>query len=972
MNKEVRFTGFTAVPSDYECPDGQLAQSFNLLNETGSMQPIFPPKVMLALDSDSKIIYIHKTSAYQHYIIKTSYGAIKWMLPSGGEIKELRSSHYETISHVDAVGNTLMVFTSTAIIYYLWKDNGYKELGDALPDIQISFGLVGRPRLYSVSDDSKSTFTISFDGIAENDINGTFSEANKSKITSQVMAKVNKFIAQQTVNKGRFCFPFLVRYALRLYDGTLTCQSAPVLMNPSTNACPVVMWKHITGKKNYTDAELDIMLVAATLDYQAIRNDGLVHLDNWSDIVKGVEVYISKPIYTFDQNGECTSFADSDNFETKFIGCLYNKPTRPGGEPFGSSVEEDRILGPFAEGQTLDFLKFYSEWEYSKIYALYFSPDRSYPSKTLHLPEFSDNKVAETIRNTSTFYKLQSLDLTEVKESANARQTIVVEDEYLQSLVARETLPDDYLSHDKLRASQSFGYNSRLNLSGVKRKLFNGFYLASQLAYKNVDFNWSGNKNSTALHITAPPFNTHDYTVTVYIKENNQDYAVTAYFMGFLGMGYNLGRLFSEELTYTNLVTGEERKAREKHSWGCYFFYPNVNAYRMVIQDSMMIDDGNGGYKYPRLIIDLQPHDFLNGAYAVLDYERVVSDNYDSAKIPTIPYNPTTDQNVVDVPNKIYTSEVNNPFFFPVTGINTIGTGRIMGICSAAKALSQGQFGQFPLYAFTDEGVWALEVSSSGGFTAKQPITRDVCRSAESITQIDSAVLFATDRGIMLISGSQTQCISDVLNAPDFLDFNTLPRLCEKFPEFAHPDCLFTDYIKNCRMAYDYVNQRIVLFNPEKRYSYVYSMKTKLWGIQGCALSSVINSYPDALAMAKGEVDGEEKNLLVDLSSTDAETVRCLLVSRPLKLDSPDVLKTVTTTIQRGMLRGVDVSTVIYGTRDYVSWHLVGSSHGLSLRSFFGTPYKAFRIVSIATLRKGNTIAGCSFELTPKMTNRLR
>ena len=958
MLKELRFTGFTAVPSDYECPDGQLAQSLNLLNETGSMQPIFPPKVLFSLDAGSEIIFVHKTSAYHHYILKTPDGSLKWMLASGGGIKDLRASHYETVSHVDSIGNTLLVFTSTAIIYYLWKDNGYKELGDALPDIQISFGLVGRPRLYSVSDDSKSTFTISFDPIAENDLNATFSEANKTKITSQVMAKVNKFIAQQTVGKGRFCFPFLVRYALRLYDGTLTAHSAPVLMNPSTNTCPIVIWKHATGKKNYTDAELDIMLVAATLDYQIIANDGYIFLDDWSDIVKGVEVYVSKPIYTFDQNGECSSFADSDNFETKFIGRLYSSNDTEGEDSGVQDVTEDKFLAP----ANRDWETFYSEWEYSKIYALYFSKDRSYPSKTLHLPEFSGDKVAETIRNTSTFYKLHDIAITELKASASSRKEITVEDEYLQSLLARETLTDDYLSHDRLFASNSFVYNSRLNLSGVSRELFSGFYLASMLAYKNVDFDWIGSINKTALRITAPA-NTHDYTVTVYVKENNCDYAVTSRFSGFLGATYRLGRLFSEELAYTNLVTGEERTAREKHSWGCYFFYPNVNAYRMVIADQ---------YRGKRYIIDLQAHDFLNGAFAVLDYERVVLDNYDSAKIPDIEHDPDIGQNLVDMPDKIYTSEVNNPFFFPVTGINTVGTGRILGICSAAKALSQGQFGQFPLYAFTDEGVWALEVSSSGGFSAKQPITRDVCRSADSITQIDSAVLFATDRGIMLISGSQTQCISDPLNSPDYFDFAHLPGLCAKFPEFRHPDCLFSEFIKDCRMAYDYVNQRIVLFNPAKGYAYVYSMKTKLWGIQECSLTSVINSYPDALAMAKGEE--EEVNYLVDLSNTDAETVRCLLVSRPLKFDSPDVLKTLTTMVQRGMLpRNMeDMATILYGTRDYISWHLIGSSRGLSLRSFRGTPYKAFRIVSVATLRKGNTIAGCSFDLTPRMTNRLR
>lgn len=962
MIKETRYTGITAVPSDYDCPDGQLAESFNLLNEDGAMRPLFPPKTVLTLPAGHEIIFVHKTATYQHYIIRVSDTSLKWMNTTGGTTKTIRTAHVETISHVNAVGNTLLVFTETAIIYYLWSDNDYKELGDALPDVQISFGLIGRPRLYSVSDDSKSTFTISFDGIDEDDINGTFSEENKEKITSQVMAKVNKFVTQQTVNSGRFCFPFLVRYALRLYDGTLTYHSAPVLMNPSTHACPIVIWNHIKGKKRYTEAELDIMLVAANLDYQIIANDGYVQLENWSDIVKGVDIFISKPIYTFDQNGECSSFADSDNFETKFIGRLYNS-NNTGTENSGvQSVMEDKFLAP----ANRDWEKFYSEWEYSKIFALYFDKNRSYPGKTLHLPEFSDDKVSETIRNTSTFYKLYSLDIAQLKASRTERKEIVIEDEYLQSLLARETLTDDYLSHDRLRASQSFGYNSRLNLSGVKRQLYDGFYLGALLAYKNVDFNWSGNKNNTSLSITKPIADLHDYSVIVYIKENNRDYAVTAHYYGLLGTGYDLGRIFSHELTYTNLVTGNTKTATEKHSWGCYFFYPNVNAYRMMIQDGASA-----------LIIDLQPHEFLNGAFAVLDYEREVKSNYNSSLIPNISYDPTGNQNIVDVPNKLYTSEVNNPFFFPVTGINTIGTGNIIGICSAAKALSQGQFGQFPLYAFTDEGVWALEVSSSGGFSARQPITRDVCLSPDSIAQIDSAVLFATNRGIMLISGSQTQCISDVLSSPDYFNVESLPFFKKNFIEFFHPECPFLEYIRNCRIAYDYTNQRIIIFNPDKYYSYVYSLKTKQWGMWQSSLTSVVNSYPEALAM----ICGQDESYLVDLADTDATSVRCLLVSRPLKFDGPDLLKTIATSIQRGILPkqnsrpGLvtnEMACVLYGTRDYQTWHLVGTSRALSLRTYLGTPYKAFRIVAVATMSKQHSIAGCSFDVIPRFTNRLR
>lgn len=139
------------------------------------------------------------------------------------------------------------------------------------------------------------------------------------------MAKVNKFLADQTVKKGRFALPFFVRYALRLYDGSLVGHSAPILMNPSTKTAPIVYWERASGKGSYTEAICDIMLVAASLDYKLLIDGNYDYNNlkqNWGDIVKSVDVFISKPIYTYDQNGLCKSFADTDNFDTKFIGTL--------------------------------------------------------------------------------------------------------------------------------------------------------------------------------------------------------------------------------------------------------------------------------------------------------------------------------------------------------------------------------------------------------------------------------------------------------------------------------------------------------------------------------------------------------------------------------------------------------------------------------------------------------------------------
>ena len=113
-----------------------------------------------------------------------------------------------------------------------------------------------------------------------------------------------------------------------------------------------------------------------------------------------------------------------------------------------------------------------------------------------------------------------------------------------------------------------------------------------------------------------------------------------------------------------------------------FLYYPNVNAYKAVIVS---------WYGFPSCYeVQLEQHGFLNGAFYFAGWDNPGM----SGSMPSASSNA---DRTIDIPNKIYTSEVNNPFVFPVLGINTVGTGEIKGICSAAKALSEGQFGQFPL-----------------------------------------------------------------------------------------------------------------------------------------------------------------------------------------------------------------------------------------------------------------------------------
>lgn len=894
MNQEIKYSGFSAVPSDYECSDGSLAVSINLLPEDGALKPILAPAEVMQLQDGEVVKFIHKTSGYEHYITRnsTSYTWFdKTTQGTRGNIGVVNGC-----INVTSVGNTLIFFTETGMQYYLWKGGsiGYLYLGSKIPECPLSFGLQGE----LVRTDE---FTISFNGISEGDIFKEFSDDNKTKVTDQVLAKVNKFIAEESTNKGRFIYPFFIRYAYRLYDGSLTMHSAPILMIASSDLSPQVFWNLIHGKGSYKDATLRVVAMVHKLDYAVIEQSYINNLSNWKDIVRSIDIFCSKPIYTYDQNGKCERFAESSEINSYCV-CKHTNQA----------------------ASTTTYPLRYQKHTFNKLYAFTYDPTNlTYPAGRLILPRRSVDAVKEDIKSTSQFYMLESI---KIEALTTSRTLLNIEEDYLQSLVTREVMTDDYDSHDTIVPRYAFAYNSHLNIANIKKMLFPGYNAASVFCYTDgyVD-NWNDE------YITPTFFDDKAaYSVYIYIKQDGSDIIVR-------GDAYQLGNYDAPML---------------------FIYYPNVNAYKAVIVKSYVLDSP---YE-----VQLEQHGFLNGSFYFGGWDN-------PEKKGTTPTVSSISDRTIDVPNKIYTSEVNNPFFFPLLGINTVGTGEIKGICSAAKALSEGQFGQFPLYAFTSEGVWALEVSSTGTYSAKQPITRDVCINPDGITQLDIAVLFPTDRGIMLISGSQTKCISEAINSEYPFNATTLPGFFELHSMLGHkpstdkclPTLPFTEFLKQCQMLYDYVHQRVIVYASDITYAYVYSLKTQQWGMMFSNLASHLNSYPEALAM-------DNSNTVLNFSVLKPQPVKCLYTTRPIKLDAANVLKTIDCVIQRGLFRKGNVSTVLYGSRNLQNWHLVWSSKDHFLQGFRGSPYKYFRIAGVATLSPDENIYGASVEFTPRQTNKPR
>ena len=455
MIKEIKYSEITTVPPDNTCSDGDAALLLNLIPEDGALKPVMPPKLVMALQDKMHITYIHKTTSFRHYIIHDEANKKLVWTSDGETFSDLYTLENILLHQVNAIGNTLMALTEDGTHYFLWDNTtqGYKHLGTHLPELPITFGLRGEV----VKTEEFNVDLLEREDVGEND-EVTFGESNTKKVTNEVLAKVNKFIAEESVAKGRFIFPFFVRYAFRLYDGSLTMHSAPILMQCSTKVAPEVLISKLTIKSGERLDKFDYFVTAALckLDYQVSSQSALKELEKWKDIVKSVDIFISKPIYTYDQNGKCTGIENINSSNANKVHCLLTNGAK------GIEYTTERTGNNFAritEKHTdtrVDFSKYqyYQEHNIYHLYAMAYPKtdreggDMKINSARVIIPRIKDDKLHEEIKSVAHFYLLNSIRLKDLK--ATERTELRIKEDYLQSLIAREVMSDDYDSHDML------------------------------------------------------------------------------------------------------------------------------------------------------------------------------------------------------------------------------------------------------------------------------------------------------------------------------------------------------------------------------------------------------------------------------------------------------------------------------------------------------------------------------------------
>lgn len=397
-----------------------------------------------------------------------------------------------------------------------------------------------------------------------------------------------------------------------------------------------------------------------------------------------------------------------------------------------------------------------------------------------------------------------------------------------------------------------------------------------------------------------------------------------------------------------------------------YFFYPDPRATQAKIYCGSTVD----------ATLTLKEHPGLNGAYWV---GSLPTDNPAPSGSGSAPS--TTDPSKELFPNQVWVSEVNNPFVFKAEGNITVGNGSIIGLSSLTQALSQGQFGQYPLIIFTTEGIRAASTGGTGLFVAVHPMSREVALlDNPCITQTDGAVFFASKKGLMVVVGNEVKCVSEQLGGA----VAVLDNQSESFAKF----------LSGAVVAYDYRDSLLWIMKKDgtqawkdnKAQAWIYSIKSGAFahyefvkGENDPAVNiNVVNNYPDSLIQIgtnvyslTGRPDINEDGTTTVVNNENVftpNTYSASLVTRAMKFGNGIALKNIMRMKQVMQLHGENgaLSVRILAKNELSDvWH--------ELSHLRGTPWKYYQLrYTFTDLLATDRFGGTMLITQTRRTNKLR
>lgn len=353
--------------------------------------------------------------------------------------------------------------------------------------------------------------------------------------------------------------------------------------------------------------------------------------------------------------------------------------------------------------------------------------------------------------------------------------------------------------------------------------------------------------------------------------------------------------LFQSPLVEMNLTKGKNQPLL--FQCGSILSYPDYRAFELrFAEDTSSNDD----YKLAQYQLKSAPG--INYAYYIPPYGGTHTAPGADLKYPIIwpyekadyeTYNTNEHPTVFTSKGKLWASKNNNPVALPFERLYTIGSAdnEILAINSAAIEMSDSKFGEFPLYVFTKEGIFAMQSGQETLYSAIIPINYDVIINPNTLA-VNGAVLYFTDKGLHALTNQGAK----LLSAPVHTAENRIP-----------------EWMYTTQMVYLPEWNEVLCTDLPNMKAYVYSLDSNVWSTRDIPEGYILNN--DELVATD--------DMIYNLRNEAEEGVVPMpftLATRPIKLGSMELKRAETMIVRFECDTEQTLDVKVEGSIDTQNW----------------------------------------------------
>lgn len=853
MHKNFSFKGMVRSNDNILVNDGECLELVNLRMVNGSLRPIPEPVEIAVLSSKYSRIYWHEMAS--------CYICVKSVSPFGVDFYDsewsplvdiygykLNFTSIENVKSIEFAGYIAVFMTENGMQYIIYGNGTYRWLGEYPPIPELTVSLSSKVHVVT----TETAFTRSN---IDTDISSTW-EYNSRGYFDECISMANK--------SGYYVDRALFRFALRLYDGSYIYTSHIICASDENNIDGLSRDARNLQASPVNGTGNESCYKAKVLAFKPMFEFSNLDLVNWEGIVVGIDVFTTGSIM---------------------------------GKKIGTATTT--LLDTATKQRTTEKYEVYINKELDEIW--------------------------NEINDASLYYKIAEFDI-------NGNLLSAVDDVSPANVVLQEALnsSEQAVSCSSVVPDCSYMFNNRLHIASLREYFFKGYGRSSLLpvcggvavadkisvmtriktqngisevvkSFYNVKV---GYKNDT---FQLPPLlvypDSRAFEMRIFILYDTETFMkclpLTPH--KFLNQSQYLHKCYMGYDATVKSVFASGREVSGISKTDVLELFNNETGIHEVIYSA---EKGGWTYKgssfppeeYSSLRIFQIPRDVANGDKLLFTITLSI-DESTFMDIDTIPFDETwtvvsgsnnyRESNVFEQrENILKVSMVENPFIFPAKCTYPLSQGKILALSTNRSTMSEGQFGEHPLYIFSENGIGVMSVDSSGttAYSNMYPVSHEVCRNSDSVCGVDSGVLFWGTQGVMLISGNRCFSLSVSMdndsNAIETIDGSEIiSRIASLYGFYNIVDTThFADFMSNSKAARFPEMDEIVFCNDNYNYSLIYSMQGNVWSKLSSAFAGFVRS---ANAFTMFRHYGNKTYISVPGNNMTGKNI-VMLVTRPL------------------------------------------------------------------------------------------